>query len=70
MNKTMCIGQKNLEKAGCHVIYGMNHLKTHSKITLVVRRRKDKIERFVHLGTGNYNDATAKILYRYGDYNH
>lgn len=52
---------KELEKAGCHVIYGMTHLKTHSKITLVVRRRNGKIERFVHLGTGNYNDQTAKI---------
>ncbi|WP_394239049.1 RNA degradosome polyphosphate kinase [Niallia oryzisoli] len=52
---------KELEKAGCHVIYGMTHLKTHSKITLVVRRKKNKIERFVHLGTGNYNDATARI---------
>jgi polyphosphate kinase len=52
---------KELEKAGCHVIYGMTHLKTHSKITLVVRRKHGKIERFVHLGTGNYNDQTAKI---------
>ncbi|CRK83238.1 RNA degradosome polyphosphate kinase [Neobacillus massiliamazoniensis] len=52
---------KELEQAGCHVIYGMTHLKTHSKITLVVRRKLGKIERFVHLGTGNYNDATAKI---------
>lgn len=52
---------KELEKAGCHVLYGMNYLKTHSKITLVVRKNKDKIERFVHLGTGNYNDATAKF---------
>ncbi|MGG1690997.1 RNA degradosome polyphosphate kinase [Heyndrickxia ginsengihumi] len=52
---------KELEQAGCHVIYGMTHLKTHSKITLIVRRRQGKIERFVHLGTGNYNDATAKI---------
>ncbi|MFC0523319.1 RNA degradosome polyphosphate kinase [Pontibacillus salicampi] len=52
---------KELEKAGCHVIYGMNFLKTHSKITLVVRRRKHRIERFVHLGTGNYNDQTAKL---------
>ncbi|MCM3584557.1 RNA degradosome polyphosphate kinase [Mesobacillus maritimus] len=51
---------KELEKAGCHVIYGMTHLKTHSKITLVVRRRNNRIERFVHLGTGNYNDQTAK----------
>ncbi|MBP0727149.1 RNA degradosome polyphosphate kinase [Bacillus sp. RG28] len=52
---------KELELAGCHVIYGITHLKTHSKITLVVRRKHDQIERFVHLGTGNYNDATAKI---------
>ena len=52
---------KQLEQAGCLVIYGMNNLKTHSKITLVVRRRQGKIERFVHLGTGNYNDATAKM---------
>lgn len=52
---------KELEQAGCLVIYGMNNLKTHSKITLVVRRKHGKIERFVHLGTGNYNDATAKV---------
>ena len=52
---------KELEKAGCHVIYGMTHLKIHSKITLIVRRKNNKIERFVHLGTGNYNDATARI---------
>lgn len=52
---------KELEQAGCLVIYGMNNLKTHSKITLVVRQNNGKIERFVHLGTGNYNDATAKV---------
>ncbi|QHE51176.1 RNA degradosome polyphosphate kinase [Pontibacillus sp. HMF3514] len=52
---------KELEKSGCHVIYGMNYLKTHSKITLVVRKQKNRIERFVHLGTGNYNDQTAKL---------
>ncbi|MDP4105735.1 MAG: RNA degradosome polyphosphate kinase [Bacillota bacterium] len=52
---------KELEKAGCHVIYGMNQLKTHSKITLIVRRKNNRIERFVHLGTGNYNDQTAKL---------
>ncbi len=51
---------KMLEKAGCHVIYGLVGLKTHSKITLVVRREGDGIRRYVHLGTGNYNDATAK----------
>ena len=52
---------KMLEKAGCHVIYGLVGLKTHSKITLVVRREEDGIRRYVHLGTGNYNDATAKL---------
>ncbi len=51
---------RKLEKAGCHVIYGLVGLKTHSKITLVVRREEDGIRRYVHLGTGNYNDATAK----------
>ena len=51
---------KTLEKAGCHVIYGLVGLKTHSKITLVVRREEDGIRRYVHLGTGNYNDSTAK----------
>ena len=50
-----------LEKAGCHVIYGLMGLKTHSKITLVVRREEDGIRRYVHLGTGNYNDSTAKL---------
>ena len=52
---------KMLEKAGCHVIYGLVGLKTHSKITLVVRLEEDGIRRYVHLGTGNYNDATAKL---------
>ncbi len=52
---------KTLEKAGCHVIYGLLGLKTHSKITLVVRREEDGIRRYVHLGTGNYNDSTAKL---------
>lgn len=52
---------KELEEAGCHVIYGKTYLKTHSKITLVVKKYKDQITRYVHLGTGNYNDATAKF---------
>ena len=51
---------KKLEQAGCHVIYGLVGLKTHSKIALVVRREEDGIKRYVHLGTGNYNDSTAK----------
>ncbi len=50
-----------LEKVGCHVIYGLMGLKTHCKITLVVRREEDGIRRYVHLGTGNYNDSTAKL---------
>jgi polyphosphate kinase len=50
-----------LEKAGCHVIYGLVGLKTHSKIALVVRREDDGIRRYVHLATGNYNDSTAKL---------
>lgn len=52
---------KKLEKAGCHVIYGLLGLKTHSKITLVVRKEEEGIRRYVHLGTGNYNDSTAKL---------
>lgn len=52
---------KKLEKAGCHVIYGMLGLKTHSKITEIVRRDEDGIRRYVHLGTGNYNDVTANF---------
>lgn len=52
---------KMLEKAGCHVIYGLLGLKTHSKITLIVRKEEEGIRRYVHLGTGNYNDSTAKL---------
>lgn len=55
------IWAQKLEKSGCHVIYGLLGLKTHSKITLVVRREQGEIKRYVHLGTGNYNDATAKL---------
>ena len=55
------IWAKKLEKSGCHVIYGLLGLKTHSKITLVVRKEEDGIRRYVHLGTGNYNDSTAKL---------
>ena len=50
-----------LEDAGCHVIYGMTYLKTHSKISLVVKRNNHQLTSFVHLGTGNYNDKTAKL---------
>lgn len=55
------IWAKKLEKAGAHVIFGVSGLKTHSKITLVVKEHKGKIKRYVHLGTGNYNDSTAKL---------
>jgi len=52
---------RRLEEAGCHVIYGLVGLKTHSKIILIVRKEEDGIKRYVHLGTGNYNDKTAKL---------
>lgn len=57
---------RKLEQAGCHVIYGLVGLKTHSKITLIVRRDEDGIRRYVHLGTGNYNDITAGIYTDFG----
>lgn len=50
-----------LEKAGCHVIYGLTGLKTHCKICLIVRRDEDGIRRYLHMGTGNYNDSTARL---------
>jgi polyphosphate kinase len=53
-----------LEDAGVHVVYGLLGLKTHCKVSLVVRREADKIKRYVHLSTGNYNPATARV---YGD---
>ncbi len=52
---------RRLEKAGCHVIYGLVGLKTHAKIILIVRKEDSGIKRYVHLGTGNYNDSTAKL---------
>ena len=57
---------KRLEQAGAHVIYGLVGLKTHSKITLIVRREGGRIRRYVHLGTGNYNDVTANIYTDHG----
>lgn len=56
---------EHLSQMGAHVIYGVAGLKTHSKITLIVRRETDGIKRYLHLGTGNYNDVTARM---YTDY--
>ena len=52
---------RRLENEGVHVVYGISTLKTHSKVLLVVRREKDKLVRYVHLATGNYNRVTARV---------
>ena len=52
---------RRLENEGVHVVYGIHSLKTHSKVTLVVRREKDKLVRYVHIATGNYNPLTSKM---------
>ncbi len=52
---------RRLEQAGAEVIYGVRHLKTHAKVCLVVRREKQGIVRYLHFGTGNYNEATARL---------
>ena len=52
---------RRLENEGVHVVYGISTLKTHSKVLLVVRREKDKLCRYVHLATGNYNPVTSRI---------
>jgi polyphosphate kinase len=52
---------RELEDAGCHVIYGIARLKTHAKAMLIVRREQGRIRRYVHLSTGNYNDRTAQL---------
>jgi polyphosphate kinase len=57
---------KSLEQAGVHVVYGVVGLKTHGKMALVVRREKDEIRRYVHLGTGNYNSSTARLYTDFG----
>jgi polyphosphate kinase len=57
---------KSLEESGAHVIYGIQGYKTHAKVCLVVRRCPQGIERYVHLGTGNYNDRTARVYSDFG----
>ncbi|MGJ3245935.1 MAG: polyphosphate kinase 1 [Elainellaceae cyanobacterium] len=52
---------RKLEKSGVHVVYGLVGLKTHTKVVLVVRKEEDRIRRYVHIGTGNYNPKTARI---------
>ena len=52
---------RKLEKAGCHVVYGMLGLKTHCKLSLVVREEPTGLRRYVHIGTGNYNPKTARL---------
>jgi polyphosphate kinase len=57
---------RTLEEAGAHVIYGIQGYKTHAKICLIVKRTPQGIRRFVHLGTGNYNDRTARVYTDFG----
>ncbi len=59
--ETNMVWARALEEAGVHVVYGMIGLKTHCKVTLVVRREATGIRRYVHIGTGNYNETTATV---------
>lgn len=52
---------QELEEAGCYVSYGLHQLKTHSKVILVIKKHGDQLQRYVHIGTGNYNENTAKL---------
>jgi polyphosphate kinase len=55
-----------LEEAGVHVVYGLVKLKTHCKLCLVIRKETDAVQRYVHIGTGNYNRATAQVYTDFG----
>ncbi len=57
---------RTLEKAGCHVVYGLVGLKTHCKAALVVRQEGDRIRRYAHIGTGNYHPKTARLYEDFG----
>jgi polyphosphate kinase len=52
---------KRLQKAGCFVVYGVGSLKTHTKLLLIVRKEKEKVTRYVHMSSGNYNETTSKF---------
>ena len=52
---------QRLQKAGCFVIYGVGTLKTHTKLLLIVRKEKEKVTRYIHMGSGNYNESTARL---------
>jgi polyphosphate kinase len=59
---------KKLQKAGCFVIYGISNLKTHTKLLLIVKKDENRVTSYVHLGSGNYNEDTSRIVYRYWSY--
>ena len=59
-------GRGRSRQAGAHVIYGVRGYKTHAKICLIVRRTPHGLRRYVHLGTGNYNERTARVYTDFG----